>query len=93
VGAGLPTQPLIRLMGQRAGGKVLWAVCRRVNRSQTHEGLGDGGIRNGTPASKRNKMYGKSDRGDAPIPPLTRAKARLARTAMPTSSFSVPVPA
>jgi hypothetical protein len=35
----------------------------------------------------------KGDRGDAPIPPLTRAKARLARTATPTSSFSVPVPA
>ena len=35
----------------------------------------------------------KRDRGDAPIPPLTRAKARLARTATPTSSFSVPVPA
>lgn len=38
-------------------------------------------------------MYGHRDRGDAPIPPLTRAKARLARTATPTSSFSVPVPA
>jgi hypothetical protein len=38
-------------------------------------------------------MYGQRDRGDAPIPPLTRAKARLARTATPTSSFSVPVPA
>ena len=37
--------------------------------------------------------FWKSDRGDAPIPPLTRAKARLARTATPTSSFSVPVPA
>lgn len=38
-------------------------------------------------------LYGQRDRGDAPIPPLTRAKARLARTATPTSSFSVPVPA
>lgn len=38
-------------------------------------------------------MYGQRDRGDEPIPPLTRAKARLARTATPTSSFSVPVPA
>ena len=36
--------------------------------------------------------FWKSDRGDAPIPPLTRAKARLARTATPTSFFSVPVP-
>lgn len=33
------------------------------------------------------------DRGDAPVPPLTRSKARLAHTGTPTSSFSVPVPA
>ena len=45
------------------------------------------------PLWRASCTFSKGDRGDAPIPPLTRAKARLARTATPTSSFSVPVPA